>query len=447
MSNQRPKKIKVDSGVATIIAACIAGAVALLVHFTSPNTISDESSNNSEKKPSENIFNTSEIEIILTTDSLENDEYPSNPDFPPEPNPPASSTPPTTTSPTITTPKPPETSTTPKITTQTSTAPKSTTPTTTTPKSTTPKSTTPKSTTPKSTPSTKATTNSSVPSEPTLKTGKTFECENGRIKLFSSYSGEVHINRDYLEKNSIGKILYGERQEISAWSIELLYNDMPQFFINIELSPNNQYQCTALCSGINDTTLSNFEGEFNIKFSENGDLLIDFKFDSLPFNLYDSTNMYIYNGTSDIDIDFPDRALYNSCAVVRRCEGGIIGIYNDYSGVAYIYKDYLDEHPIGGIVDGSRIDGWSININANDQYFFIFLIPVDNSTNHEYELESFTLYCNDITTNEYTKYEYIGDISTKIVEDGHLMIEFSINNMPFNLQTINYFNASFFTQS
>lgn len=272
-----------------------------------------------------------------------------------------------------------------------------------------------------------------------MKTEKTFECENGKIKLFSFYSGEVHINRDYLEKNSIGKILYGERQEICAWSIELLYNDMPKFFIDIKLSPNNQYQCTALCSGINDTTLSNFEGEFNIKFSENGDLLIDFKFDSLPFNLHDSTSMYIYNGTADIDIDFPDRTLYNSCAVVRRCYNGIIGIYNDYSGVAYIYKDYLDEHPIGGIVDGSRVDGWSININSNDQYFYINLMPVENSTNLK---EIITLY----GTNDILPYDYIGNISTEMI-DGHLKIEFNINNMPFDLETISSFYVGSYSQS
>ncbi len=276
-----------------------------------------------------------------------------------------------------------------------------------------------------------------------MKTKHIFESEDGKIKLFNSCSGEAYINKGYLEKNSIGKILYGERKEICAWSIDLLYNEMTKFFINVEPTSNNQYECTAWCSEANDnTSFYKYLGEINVESSQNGDLKIDFQFDSLPFDLLNSTDMRISNNFLDIDIDFPDRTLYTLCDKVRRCNGGIVGIYNEYSGVAYIYKDYLENHPIGRKIDGMMVDGWAVSISANGQHFDINLTSVYNSVNQKYELESSTWY----GINEVTSYEYIGNISTEMVDD-HLMIEFSINNMPFDLQTISYIDVSYIVAS
>lgn len=262
MSSQRPKKITVDIGFATIVAACIAATVALIVHFTNPDIASDESSNNSVKKSSENISNTSETENFPTTDSLENDEYPSNPESPPEPAPTASSNPPAT--------------------------------------STTPKTTPPTSTTPKTTPPTTS-TSINDPNEPPPEENVLFKNDNGKVKLFNSYSGEACIYKKYINQNQVGIILPSEDRKICGWDILLLYDDTVKFSIHIESisngnNINNRFKGSLWSvEEISDKNLYRYEGKVTVETEQNDDLLISFSASGIPIDLRNATSIDIIN--------------------------------------------------------------------------------------------------------------------------------------------------------
>ena len=116
-------------------------------------------------------------------------------------------------------------------------------------------------------------------------------------------------------------------------------------------------------------------------------------------------------------------------------DGGMVELYDNYSGVAYIYKDFLEEYYIGKTSKGKKICGWSFDFFSESENFSIFVMPVYDDMNYENELECVVWY------DEY-EYEYIGNVFAEIVENGDLKIEFNIYNTPLNFKYLTYIHVT-----
>lgn len=106
-------------------------------------------------------------------------------------------------------------------------------------------------------------------------------------------------------------------------------------------------------------------------------------------------------------------------------ENGKIELFSDHSGVAYIYKRFLDENPIGKVNGiGDTIIGWSISLHCNEKVLSFNILSQSDKfeCTAQYNLDG-----------EYQG-TYLYDMFTKREENGDIIIEFDINKIAFDLR-------------
>ncbi len=111
-------------------------------------------------------------------------------------------------------------------------------------------------------------------------------------------------------------------------------------------------------------------------------------------------------------------------------EKGRVELFDGRSGVAYIYKGYLDENPIGLINEygHTKIIGWSIILTyQNKSFSFNIDCSQNNDEDHPYCSTQYDINeesQNDLFNNPIVSYDTNGD----------LKIEFEFENIPFDLR-------------
>lgn len=108
-------------------------------------------------------------------------------------------------------------------------------------------------------------------------------------------------------------------------------------------------------------------------------------------------------------------------------EYGKIELTDDHSGIAYIYKDYIDDYAIGASIDGLTINGWYIVLNNGDESFQLFVCA---NKYKDHTIECFAqYYINGI-------FQYnLSELPNFFINDsGDLQIEFSCKEVPFDLR-------------
>lgn len=111
-------------------------------------------------------------------------------------------------------------------------------------------------------------------------------------------------------------------------------------------------------------------------------------------------------------------------------KNGKIELFDSSSGVAYIYKEFLDENLVGKIYDDNKIvSGWAVKLYLDNDYFVFFVDPAG-----ENNFQCYARYAEyDGSTYVYTNRNYTEEISVVLTEDQEIKIEFNINNVPFDL--------------
>ena len=108
-------------------------------------------------------------------------------------------------------------------------------------------------------------------------------------------------------------------------------------------------------------------------------------------------------------------------------EYGKIELTDDHSGIAYIYKDYIDYYAIGSSIDGLTISGLDIGLNSGDESFQLF-VYANKYNGHTIECSA-QYYINGIF-----QYNFSELPSFFITNCGDLQIEFSCKEIPFDLR-------------
>lgn len=103
---------------------------------------------------------------------------------------------------------------------------------------------------------------------------------------------------------------------------------------------------------------------------------------------------------------------------------GMLQKYDNSSGIAYIFKNHLEEYPIGSICDNSTIIGWSIDIFAGENSVLIYVGRTLNS-------DEFNCGATYYENGEYMG-EYKGNIAVKLTENGDLKIKFNFDDTYFD---------------
>ena len=105
-------------------------------------------------------------------------------------------------------------------------------------------------------------------------------------------------------------------------------------------------------------------------------------------------------------------------------DDGEVELFNDHSGVAYIYKKYLDENPIGEAnIVGDTIIGWAIMMHCNEKDLTFHIVQTD-------ELDCTAQY----DLNQKCQKIYLYHINVNREENGDLKIEFDIDEIAFDLR-------------
>ena len=108
-------------------------------------------------------------------------------------------------------------------------------------------------------------------------------------------------------------------------------------------------------------------------------------------------------------------------------EYGKIELTDDHSGIAYIYKDYIDNYAIGSSIDGLTIGGLDIGLNNGDERFQLF-VYANKYNDHTIECSA-QYYINGIF-----QYNFSELPNFFITNSGDLQIEFSCKEIPFDLR-------------
>lgn len=106
-----------------------------------------------------------------------------------------------------------------------------------------------------------------------------------------------------------------------------------------------------------------------------------------------------------------------------------IELYSSCSGVAYIYKDFLDRHYIGKITENGQLTGWGISLHMTDQTVSFIILPKQTQNECYYDIElnsSKTLFDQNKIQNQ---------ISAELTENGDLKIMFNFINIPIDLSS------------
>lgn len=149
-------------------------------------------------------------------------------------------------------------------------------------------------------------------------------------------------------------------------------------------------------------------------------------------NLSSSSDDFESDNTSDAsdlsssdsgsNLEGKNNLLYN--------EKGRVELFNDHSGIAYIYKKYLDDNPIGLIDEYSnfKIIGWSIVLNYQNKSFSF---NIDSRQNDDKDHP----YCSaQYNINEEPQNIFLNKPNVSYETNGDLKIEFNFDNVPFDLR-------------
>lgn len=117
----------------------------------------------------------------------------------------------------------------------------------------------------------------------------------------------------------------------------------------------------------------------------------------------------------------------STSATVFTHEYGKIELIDDHSGIAYIYKDYIDDYAIGSSIDGLTISGWDIGLNNGDERFQLFVFA-NKYKDHTMECSA-QYYINGVFQHN------LSELPTFFINNnGDLQIEFSCKEIPFDLR-------------
>lgn len=116
---------------------------------------------------------------------------------------------------------------------------------------------------------------------------------------------------------------------------------------------------------------------------------------------------------------------------------GQIELTDNHSGVAYIYKSLLDEMPIGTITKNNQPSaGWQISLFKGTESFGIYLFSETHTPPIERCLVQYNVLGNcEIIFSNTPNYFYN--------DSGDLQIEFSYNNIPFDLRESEAIDVSY----
>lgn len=116
---------------------------------------------------------------------------------------------------------------------------------------------------------------------------------------------------------------------------------------------------------------------------------------------------------------------------------GQIELTDSHSGVAYIYKSLLDEMPIGTITENNQPSaGWQISLFKGTESFGIYLFSETHTSPIERCLVQYNVLGNcEIIFSNTPNYFYN--------DSGDLQIEFSYNNIPFDLRESEAIDVSY----
>lgn len=116
---------------------------------------------------------------------------------------------------------------------------------------------------------------------------------------------------------------------------------------------------------------------------------------------------------------------------------GQIELTDSHSGVAYIYKSLLDEMPIGTITENNQPSaGWQISLFKGTESFGIYLFSETHTPPIERCLVQYNVLGNcQIIFSNTPNYFYN--------DSGDLQIEFSYNNIPFDLRKSEAIDVSY----
>lgn len=149
----------------------------------------------------------------------------------------------------------------------------------------------------------------------------------------------------------------------------------------------------------------------------------------------DSSN----NGSTDDDnndnIGIPINEYTNNTVFTH--EFGKIELFDDRSGIAYIYKDFMDTYPIGATVgDKLTISGWNIclykDYNSFELYAFSKMSnipPIDCTAQY--------------SQNEDYQFSYVDHPVYFYDNEGNLQIEFCYSGLPFDLRESDFIKVDY----
>lgn len=122
------------------------------------------------------------------------------------------------------------------------------------------------------------------------------ECEDGRAELDSDCSGTVYLYKHFIETNYIGRII-SDDEKIVYWGLSFVSNNK-SFRVNV--SPISQNEGAMFTTSyfvyytsyyVNDEYVRSYYGVESAEYTENGDLKIIFNAKDVPFDLTSSSSV------------------------------------------------------------------------------------------------------------------------------------------------------------
>ncbi len=116
-----------------------------------------------------------------------------------------------------------------------------------------------------------------------------FYNENGMVELFDDHSGVAYIYKKYLDENPLDLVDENGNYKIVGWYIRLTCDDK-EFSFNIDSTTTPGNLCCYAQYDLNGKYQSTYSNQTNVFYDENGNLKIEFNFNTIPFDLRDSSN-------------------------------------------------------------------------------------------------------------------------------------------------------------
>lgn len=128
--------------------------------------------------------------------------------------------------------------------------------------------------------------------------------------------------------------------------------------------------------------------------------------------------------SSESSLDISEKNILRSYN--EEIENGRVEIFDNCKGVAYIYKNHLEEYPIGSIYDGLTTTGWGIDIYAGKNSVLFQVGGIPNS-------DKFSCSALYFENGENMGW-YEGYIAAMSTESGDLKIEFNFDDTYFDFR-------------